>query len=319
MALPLNYRWIVVGKLSIRNRKNAPDYAPDFNVSDLMGAMADRIARNDIHRSYNNDSRLMWCSRMGEEEDYHKILIEVGDKNISGFSLLNFGTLQTRDIEKDEEEGSHYSAHILIGKTSDQYGRYLILIEKVPGISISSIKSHMTWACNNQLYEKEVEDEDGNKRWFRPFFEIDGHQSKTIRDALRTGVLQDIEFMSHEENHGDGLDEDPIVSEEVYEARWSIKKRVTEDQALTVFEKAGNFIRDFQRGEEVPKVFVRIKSENGQIRRTEVEHNGNEILEQAFIQNEIVSDFERPLTQRYEVLRDDMVIKMIEIANNLGD
>lgn len=66
-------------------------------------------------------------------------------------------------------------------------------------------------------------------------------------------------------------------------------------------------------------MFIRIKADNGQIKRTEVEHNGDEILEQAFVQNELVSDFEEPLTQRYNEHRNDMIEKMTEIANSVGD
>lgn len=135
---------------------------------------------------------------------------------------------------------------------------------------------------------------------------------------MRTGTLQDIEFIGHEENHKDGLDEDPIVEEIVHEARWEVKKRVTEDQAQTIFGRIGGFLGCFRNGADDTQIFVRIKAANGQIKRTEVHHNGDEILEQAFVQNEIVNEFDPPLTQRYEVFRQDMIQKMIDVANNVG-
>ena len=319
MALPSNYRWIVVGKLAIRNRANAPHYAPNFVIGDLIAALTDRIARDDVHRSYSKNSRLMWCGNLEEDDDYYRLILQVGDKNVTGVSFLHFETKETRDIEKEEEEGGHYAAHILIKKTADQFGRHLILIEKVPGIYLSSVKDHLAWVCKNPLYEKEVQDDDGALKRFRPVFDIDGHQSKTIREALRTGTLQDIEFIGHEENHEDGLDEDPIVEEVVHEARWEIKKRITEDQAQTVFGRIGGFLGGFRGGADDTQIFVRIKAANGQIKRTEVHHNGDEILEQAFVQNEIVNEFDPPLTQRYEDFRQDMIQKMVEVANNVGD
>ena len=319
MALPSNYRWIVVGKLAIRNRANAPHYAPDFVIGDLIAALTDRIARDDVYRSYSKNSRLMWCDDLEDDDDYYRLILQVGDKNVTGVSFLHFDTKETRDIEKEEEEGGHYAAHILIKKTADQFGKHLILIEKVPGIYLSSVKDHLAWVCKNPLYEKEVQDDDGAPKRFRPVFEIDGHQSKTIREALRTGTLQDIEFIGHEENHEDGLDEDPIVEEVVHEARWEIKKRITEDQAQTIFGRIGGFLGRFRDGADDTQIFVRIKAANGQIKRTEVHHNGDEILEQAFVQNEIVNEFNPPLTQRYEAFRQDMIQKMTEVANNVGD
>ncbi|MBO0332607.1 hypothetical protein J0X12_03215 [Sneathiella sp. CAU 1612] len=318
MALPSNYRWIAVGNLAIRNRANAPHYAPAFVIGDLIAALTDRIAREDVYRPYSKSSRLMWCADLAEDNDYYRLILQVGDKNVSGVSFLHFETLETRDIEKDEDEGGHYAAHILIKKTADHLGRHLILIEKVPGIYLSSVKDHFAWVCKSALYEKEAQDDDGDTKRFRPVFEIDGHQSKTIREALRTGTLQDVEFIGHEENHGDGLDEDPIVEEVVHEARWEVKKRVTEDQAQTIFGRVGDFLGRFRDGADDTQIFVRIKAANGQIKRTEVHHNGDEILEQTFVQNEIVSEFDPPLTQRYEAFRQDMIQKMIDIANNVG-
>ncbi len=319
MALPLDYRWIVVGKLAIRNRANAPHYAPNFVIGDLIAALSDRINRGDTYRPYSKNSRLMWCNDLAEDDHYYRLILQVGDKNVSGVSYLHFETLKTRDIEKEEAEGGHYAAHILIKKAADQHGRHLILIEKVPGVHLSSVKEHLAWVCKNPNYEKEVQDDDGNPKRFRPVFEIVGHQSRTIREALRTGTLQDIEFVSHEKNHQDGLDEDPIVEEIVHEAKWQVKKRVTEDQARSTFGRIGDYVKNFKGGADATQIFVRIKADNGQIKRTEVRHNGDEILEQAFVQNEIVSDFDPPLTQRYEAFRDDMIQKMLDVGNNVGD
>lgn len=319
MALPSNHRWIAVGKLALRNRKNAPHYAPEFVVQDLIDALEDRIARNDIHRNYGKDSRLMWCADIADDDQFHRLILQAGDKNVTGMSFLHFQDLTTRDIEKEEEEGSHYASHILIRKTPDAIGRYLILVEKVPGIYLSSIKDHFTWACNDANYQKVADDDDGQPKTFRPYFEILGHQSKTIREALRTGVLQDIELVGHDENHEDGLDEDPIVQEVVHEARFEVKRKVSEDQARSVFQRAKDFVKDFRGGADDTQMFVRIKAANGQIKRTEVNYDGDEILEQAFVQNEIVTDFDPPLTQRYEAFRNDMIEKMLEVADNVGD
>ncbi|SIR09402.1 hypothetical protein SAMN05421641_12443 [Paracoccus thiocyanatus] len=318
MALPLDYRWVLVGRMAMRNRANAPHFAPRFEVGDVISALRDRLGRQASHRPYANNSRLMWCSDVIENADYYVVMLQVGDKNVSGVSYVDFQTLNTRDIDKADEEGSHFSSHVLIGRTPDQQGRYPVLIEKVPGVHLASVKDHLGWACREPRYAKEVEDGEGNVRAFNPVFEIDGYQSKTIREALRTGTLQDVQFISHEENHEDGLDEDPLVQDVVHQAHWQIKRRVTEDQARTVFGRIGGFIRDFRGGVDTTQVFVRIKAENGQIRATEVSPVGDEILEQAFVQNEVVRNFDRPLTQRYNEFRNDMIQKMSDLARNLG-
>ena len=320
MAIASNHRWIAVGKLALRNRKNAPHYAPEFLVKDLVNALEDRITRDDFRRNYGRDSRLMWCDKLTEDNQYYRLILQVGDRNVTGMSFLNFKEFTTHDFEKEKEEGSHYASHILIRKAADGNGRYLILVEKVPGIYLSSIKDYFTWACNHVSYEKKANDDEGQVKTFRPHFEVLGHQSKTIREALRTGVLRDVELIRHHENYQDGLDEDPIIKEVAHETRFEVKRRVSEDQARSVFKTVLDLVTNTKYGStDKTQMFVRIKAGNGQVKRTEVNYHGEDILEQAFIQNEFVTDFDQPLTQRYNDFRDDMIQKMLAVADNVGD
>lgn len=77
--------------------------------------------------------------------------------NAADFSYVDFETLKSRDIQKKQKEGSHYSAHVLIKKEKDATQRHLVLIEKVPGISLSSLKDHMTWVMNDSKFEKKLQ------------------------------------------------------------------------------------------------------------------------------------------------------------------
>ena len=157
----------------------------------------------------------------------------------------------------------------------------------------------------------------GAPKAFRPVFEMDGHQSKTVGEALQTGTLQDIEFVSIDENHDDGLDEVAVVEEIVHEARWSIKRKISEEQAATLFGQIAGFAENFREQPDATKVFVRIKAENGQIKRSEIDLAAGEILEQAFVLNEAVTDFEPDLPQRYESFRADMIDKIRAVAERV--
>lgn len=314
MALPSNYRWIAVGKLAIRNRKNSPHYAPEFVIADLIDALRDRIADETVFRPYAKETKLMWCRDLTEGNEYFQLLLQLGDKNVSDMSYYNFQTDESRDIEKEEDEGGHFGAHILIKREPDDFGNHLILIEKVPGIQFSSVKDHLGWICRHEKYEKEARDENGKIKRFTPVIQIVGHQSRTIREALRTGVLQDIEFVSSEATHDNGLDEEPSIREVIHEAKWDIRRRLNEEQATGLLSRINPFRQ--QRGmPDDTQVFVRIKADNGQVRQTEIMYDGTEALEQAFIQNELVRDFETPLTQRYNRLRADMVEKIQAVGD----
>jgi hypothetical protein len=318
MALPSTYRWIILGNLIIRKHKSAPPEAPLFTLSEIFTAASKRIELQKSYREYGKDnSRMMWFSHFQEDDSYFMFLANVGDKQVSPPSFIHFETLESRDTEKQEDEGGHYTAHILIRKETNSYGHHLILIEKVPGINISSLKDHLGWICRDNDFEKSYVDSNNTVKTCHPIFEIDGHQSKTIREALRTGELKDVEFIKHEENFEDGLDEDSVLKEVIREAKLGVGRKVSDEEATKFFNiTVPKFFNDFKQSDEA-ELFVRIKTSSGQIKRTLIETDKEEFLEQAFIQNEIVNNFSELLPQRHRLLRNDMIVKMIEIVKNI--
>jgi hypothetical protein len=317
MALSNTQRWIMVGSLIIRNHKNAPVQAPSFNLQEIISAAKKRIISNDHYREYGKDkSRLMWFSELQEDTRYHNLLVNTGDKNTSGPSFVNFETRKSRDIEKNDNEGNHYNGHILIRKKADSNGNHLILVEKVPGIYFSILKEYFGWVCRDDRFKKSYKDEEGIDKTCTPIFEIDGHQSKTIREALQGGKLHDVEFVKHEKDCL--LDEDTLIKDVIHHAKWDVKREVSEEEAKKIFSMIRPFLNNFTKKSEDTQTFVRIKTVSGQINRTSIDVERDEILEQVFIQNEIVKDFNENLNQRHDALRQDMIRKMAEIADNLG-
>lgn len=322
MALPITHRWIAVGNVVLRNSKRAGGTAPTTTIDEIFSVANDLVANNKQLREYGqNKSRVMWFSNIQDRDGFYWFLVETGDQNVTDFAYLNFQTLKSRDVKKRANEGGHYTAHVAIRKTPlSRISGHLLLAEKVPGVHLQSIKDHLTWLTNDPRLQKAYQDDKGHNRVATPVFEVDGYESGTIGDALRGGTLQDIEFVQMVERHEDGLDEDSVVRQSVHEARWDVKQAVSAEQAKSVFSKARAFVRSKFRhkpGADA-KMFIRIKTAEGQIRRTEVDENDDNILGQAFIRNEIVKDFDTPLAQRHEGLRDDMIKRMSAIANELG-
>lgn len=318
MPLPSDHRWIVVGELDMRHRANAPNDAPDYQIEDLIDAISSRIDQGKARRIYAKGNRVMWCSHVDGDNNFYRLLFQDGNKNVTGAAYLHFQQYTVREAEKEDDEGGLCTAHILIRRNANDQGRHLILIEKVPGISLSSIKTHLTWIFRDKQYQKRTQDDDGNEKSLRPDFKIEGYQSKTIRDALRDGVLQDVEFIGHEEEFPDGLDESGIVRRVDYEAKWDVRRQVTEDEARKIFGLIPGFSAKAHKDVDINQIFVRIKTSDGQIKRTEVDIEKGEILEQTFVQNELVDNFSQPLPTHYEVFHDDMIRKMIEVEKSVG-
>ena len=313
MAIPSTYRWVALGNLRIRPHKNAPHDAPTPALDETIELAKLRCEEKTHLRRHGVDqSRLMWFSDFVDLPAYYVFLAQVGDQNTTGVSFIDFETFRTRDITKRENEGGHFSAHIIIKKSQSQNGGHLILIERVPGIYLGSVREHFAWLSKDARLLKTY-NINGKELQSRGIFEIDGYTSNTIRDALATGVLQDIEFVKTTSVHEDGLDEDPIIKEELWEAKWTIKEKVSEEQAESVFGKMRQFFRNFRNDDDDAHMFVRIKTAAGQIRRTEVPDDDSAVLEQAFVHNEIIRDFNEPLAQRHKEPRDDVIAKMLDI------
>ena len=305
MAVSSNYRWVAVGSLNIRNHAHAPLGAEGFSLAEVIDFCRSRIETETSHRIYSADTKLMWVSDVDEDDAFYILLVHTGDKNVAGMALIDFQTMNARDIEKAEEEGGLFSSHILISKSADGDDRYKILIEKVPGIYLSSFKDYLAWVCNHSDFKKVADDDDGNPKSYRPVFHVDGYQSRTISDAIAGGTLKDVEFISVEEENVDGLDEEPLVEEVVHEAKWTINKKVPEDKIKGFFE----WLRG-QKPTDEARMFVRIETEAGQIKTTEVDPDSDQMLEAAFVQNEVIADFEDPLRARHAEIRADVVQKM---------
>ena len=79
----------------------------------------------------------------------------------------------------------------------------------------------------------------------------------------------------------------------------------------------GHFKDTYRATDGDAHMFVRNKTAAGQIKRTEVPDSDESVLEQAFVHNELINDFGRPLEQRYDGLMDDVVQKILAIPKRL--
>jgi len=152
-------------------------------------------------------------------------------------------------------------------------------------------------------YEK-----DGERKLYRPIFEIMGHQSSTLRSSLMTGIVQDIELVCYERKDA-GFDEYSYVKEEK-EERQLVLQDAMKPNALVNFV---NGLKGDQNYSKYDHMFIRIKDDEGKIKRTKIDPD-TDFLENAFVQTEILRDFDKPLEQACDSIRSDILSKMFKIA-----
>lgn len=315
MSLSSKYRWVLVSNLLIRNEKNLPAHVPLFTFEEVETVLRDKFAAEEAHYYFQNDEKIMRLRGINDhDEDYLVLLVSIGDKNAPIPAYENFETGEIRNWDKEDDEGLSHASHIIISKNGSPTNEYLMMVEKVPGIHAASIENFLRHIFHDDTVMKEYTEE-GEQIPYRCIFEVTGHTNHTIAEALNSGKLEDIEFVSHEIIE-EGHDEYGYIKEEVQKATFVIKRGVTTDAAETIFTRARN---KFRNG-NFDKMFVRIKTNKGQIRRTEIDDSHEDIMSQYFYHSEVIKDFETPLEQTHEEINDEVVNKILaEMQNYIND
>ena len=306
MPLPSNHRWIIVGELNIRNPLNVDPRADAYTLADILN----QIQLNRLFPCNASGDKIIWVSHQRQSAEFHEYLFHCADKNASDSSYFDFNTQSSRDFQKQPEEGSHCSSHLLIKRSPEPQTRgHIIMFEQIPGISRTNIKRFLCSPFKTQNNQKTWSDNDGNEKFYPPFLEILGYQSNTIRDALAGGVLQDVEFVGFE-TVSQGLDEDNYIREQSYSSTFKVGSHIPDRATETLFNFFRRKFQQFNSVHQQSKFLIRIKTDAGQTKSTEVDSHNADILGQLFLQNEYVTNFTLPLPQRYPDFHQEMVQKI---------
>jgi len=309
--LSQKYRWILVTSLVFNNPKAVPVTAGKYHIKEIEEHLSRLVKSNLSQYRYNNELKRMTLRDFKNVgEGCFCILIGVGDKDMPNTVYENFDTNKHREIKKEDGEGGAVTSHVLIKRTplpnmSDQY---VALIEKAPGINISSVGRYLRFlckSCRTKTYTKNEKDVE-----YYPTCDLLGHKSRTLEDVLETGSLQDVEFVARHVQSA-GLDEKEFIREDVSKAKFIIKRQYEKSELGSFFEKLMEKVRsrDFQ------KLFVRVKSDTGQIKRSEFTMESEEILCQQFVLNEKIDGFDL-LQQAYSEISEPVVSKMAALMEN---
>ncbi len=308
VSLNKNYRWVLVTNLFVRNEAKVPNRVPEYSfqeIEEILLSLYDNDATDYLYQKQTKKMKIRDIQNVDDE--YLCLLVSVGDKNVPDVSYESFPSGDIRTIEKEEDEGAVVTGHILIKKARETNISHLMLVEMVPGLNISKVEAYFRYLFkenSNKTYSN-----DGEHISYRPIFEVLGHQSSTIREAITNNTLQDIELVGHEPIDND-FDEHGYIQEQRKQAMFVVKRGIETDTADSFFEGLRNQFRDGN----YEQMFVRIKTRNGQIKQTEVDIESEDMLSQAFICNEFVNDFDEPLESTSARVRNDMIEKLQETA-----
>lgn len=318
MSVSSSNRKIFVGSVRIGVHGTADDDSIP-SIGDLADDIVEHINGNDTYRYYANDEQVMWCSHFRKSNGYCQMIIQVGDRDVADLSRMNFKTQKTWDIPKtSDDEGSHHSAHVLISEVADNFGDYMILIESVPGVNITTVKDHLTWIFQNERYYKDVKKGDKEKH-LRVIFKISGYESMTLRKVIQEGTLEDIEVVWRE-NLSEGHDEEFLQQEVEHTVKVSLQRKISDSDVPLVDKLYNKLSNKVPRHLVKERALVRVKSKNEKQKSVMIRKDIQNALGETFIFSEYVSGFsENPLTQSYYEFRDDLIAKIIDVANKVRE
>lgn len=320
MSLSSIYRFITVANLFFRNEEKVSVDVDKYEFSEIKEIIEKQYKLHDTKYRFDRETKQIRIKEIRDYQDsknnkYLCILLSIGDKNAANAAYEHFETYQTRQIEKEEEEGNALTSHLLI-KESPLDNYHLTLIEKVNGLSINTISRYLNYLFKQSTHLKEYPNKSQHLKKYRPIFEFCGYQSNTIRKALESGTLEDIEFFSHEIVN-DGLDEENYIQEKKQKITLVVKPGIETNTVDSLLRKMVNKFRT----EKHEKMFIKIKNLNCSTKTTEINTDidleTESVLDQVFVHTEIISNFSQPLEQAHSEIRDDLVQKMLNIAQKL--
>lgn len=314
MPLSSRYRRALVANLYIKNEERVPPHVTRYSFQRVKEIILEKFRRKLTTYLFQKETRQIRIRDISEgrdgEHEYLCLLLSLGDKDAPDAVYEDFNNGETRRFPKNKNEGNATTSHILICQSSKYTSPYhLTLIEKATGLTTSNIERYLNYLLKDENFTDTYE-KDGKQKSYRPLFEILGHKSNTIRMALENGILQDIEFVSHRNKNG-GFDEYNYIKEQKEECQLVIQDKI-KPNAFKKFAIALKNRSDLARFEHM---FIRIKDDaDGNIKRAEIDPSTN-FLEDAFIQTELLKDFDTPLEQAHSEIRTDMLYKMIRIMD----
>jgi hypothetical protein len=275
---------------------------------------------------YGNDEvcrKLIYIAGMNIDEEANRavILINYGDRDAPDPAFANFDNYLIRDVEKQEDEGVAFSAHLTIDLQPfpNNPDLYRATLEKVPYVSRSKviqfinrvIRSSVPIFQNDYLFR---DPETNSIKSFRPKLSFDMQPNTTMRDSLVNGggELKLIELV--EKSYGqDDYDEDGYTK--INTKRVSLKL-----ERSTFGEHAIELLRAVKRKAEengFSSMYIRYSAgEEGDEQSASIPTHAEDAADVLFARMELTTGYAEPLKQCADHIVDDIVEKMGALLDN---
>jgi len=290
-----------------------PDEADPISLSDLLellkalvGTPAAREIRDSGGSLAPDDNeeakrKLLYLADVKiVPNSYAVLLFNFGDRDSPDPAFTNFLTRDIREVEKEENEGVAYSAHLMISLTPNARvaNDYRAIFERVPHLSkaiilpfLNRMLSHV--AEHNPDVFSYANPEDGEVKPFRCRLDYQIQQSQTLRESLENGELSFIELVQPH-YHQDDFDEDGYTKIQSKRLSLKVTAHKTGNRAIDLLEA----VRAKAADEGYTEMRVRYKrEETDKFETAPIPIAVADASDVLYGRKEKIDDFDPPLSQ----------------------
>lgn len=298
-------RWIEHYDLVIQSH---PQRFGRFDIKALFEVLKYR-AENKLSLYRVNKSTASYRvveAEINENDGYFVLLIQHSDSTRSDPGFADLTTGASRIERKRKGEGIGFCGHLVVSlsETKRHHQSYSALLETIPGISRHSVERLLTHEFK-QANAFAYKNRKGEQKLIRPIFELVGHSSTALTNALEEGHLLDVAYLSREAITD--LDEAAYIKESERKIRVSLEPEIGVQRGLRLL----NSLLGRAKREKASGMKVRYKEED-KTKTVDVDLTQDRI-ENTFFNRASLVKLDTPLDSLTPTLRRDLVTEMAQL------
>lgn len=201
---------------------------------DILDALRKKVKTNDAKVSMaNNDVIELVKVEHDEKRQVMVLLFHRGSPDAADptYRKRVNDDIHLRVGEKEEDEEQSVSAHLIISTKRSQNGKFLAILEEIPGLSMGIIQPIITRSLMSYPYQ--YEDEHGEPQETYCVLKAEGVKSASVEEALRTGKMKFLTLVRpYKANY---IDDDDRLEPENEKLRIKIKAGVAGTDWMAMF------------------------------------------------------------------------------------
>lgn len=305
-------RWVQVFDFSL---SSAPTEAPVASLEDVANVLLSAAGTEKGVYAFDSERRQLRLAeaQLAPDRSALVMLVRFGDLDGADPSFMEVGTGTARTVEKKEGEANASAAHIVLDLSKNEEPiSPLFLLEQVKGIGQSRLVPFINYILKKNC-QFTWRDEGGKERKGRPYVQLKGHMSESLRESLKTGELSSVTLENEIKNKSE-TDEDQFITKEVRTLQISVLPGTKGEKAFSLLRRTEKKIKNGEYSE------MRVQYKYGnekKLQTVRIDTSKKDIIDSWMTKVELIEGFDEPLVDCHKNIRDDVTKKMVSVLKKI--